>query len=117
MKKSDLIRVLVVMACLAAMPVAALAQGTPPARRDTTQRPARRTLDIRATAPAPEVVTIRPREIPVFSRSLLAPALFKPSVPANTVPTTSAGPNTNRRTVVIFPGTLPPSGSVPPRTP
>lgn len=107
------IRVHVVIAFLAAMP--AMAQGRPPVSRDTTQKPAgRRTLDIRATAPAPEVVTIRPREIPVFSRSLLAPALFKPPAAAGA----ADAPNTNRRTVVIFPGTLPVSGTQPvPRPP
>jgi hypothetical protein len=75
----------------------AVAQGSVRPTQPTQQR--RRTLDIRATAPAPEVVTIRPREIPAFDRALLAPAMLRP--PQNTAP----------RTVVIFPGFLTAAGA------
>lgn len=71
---------------------------TQPTRRDTTiQQGKRRTIDVRATAPAPEVVTIRPREIPGFPRSLLVPAMITPP----------AGDVRPPATVVIFPGTIP----------
>ena len=60
-------------------------------------RAPRRALDIRAQAPAPEVVTIRPREVPEFSRTLLAPAIYR-SQPVSDL---------NSRTIVIFPGALP----------
>ncbi len=102
----------------ALIPLGAEGQGAPPTQPPTVpppQRPVRRTLDIRAQAPAPEVVTIRPREIPQFSRVLLIPAVYAP--PAAASADSSA---TTRRTMVIFPGTLPvpgpvrPAGAVPP---
>jgi hypothetical protein len=70
-------------------------------------RPPRRALDIRAQAPAPEVVTIRPREIPLFSRALIAPAIYQPPVAAQTAGDQNGG------TVVILPGTLPIVAGVP----
>lgn len=70
-----------------------------PAGADSGQaRPARqgrRAIDIRATAPAPEVVTIRPREIPEFPRTLALPD----NLPAIRVPG-----DREPATVVIFPG-------------
>ncbi len=36
----------------------------------------RRTVEIRAQAPAPEVITVRPREVPQYTRRLLAPSLL-----------------------------------------
>ena len=74
-------------------------RGADPASQPAPQ-PRRRALDIRAQAPAPEVVTIRPREIPGFSRALLAPAVFQP-------PRQFTQVSEDRRTVVIFPGALP----------
>ena len=74
-------------------------RGAEPARQPVPQQ-RRRALDIRAQAPAPEVVTIRPREIPEFSRALLAPALFQP-------PSLFTQVSQDRRTVIIFPGALP----------
>jgi hypothetical protein len=70
-------------------------------------RPPRRALDIRAQAPAPEVVTIRPREIPLFSRALISPAIYQPPVAAQTSGDRTGG------TVVILPGTLPIVAGVP----
>lgn len=58
-------------------------------------RQGRRAIDIRATAPAPEVVTIRPREIPEFPRVLPLPD----GLPAVRVPS-----DREPVTVVIFPG-------------
>lgn len=74
-------------------------RGAEPASQPVPQQ-RRRALDIRAQAPAPEVVTIRPREIPEFSRALLAPALFQP-------PSLFTQVSQDRRTVIIFPGALP----------
>ena len=73
--------------------------GTDPAGQPAPQQ-RRRALDIRAQAPAPEVVTIRPREIPEFSRALLAPVVFQ-------APRLFTQVGQDRRTVVIFPGALP----------
>jgi hypothetical protein len=33
-------------------------------------------VEIRAQAPAPEVITVRPREVPQYTRRLLVPALI-----------------------------------------
>ncbi len=96
-----------------AIPLVVEGQGAPPGAPPATpppQRPVRRTLDIRAQAPAPEVVTIRPREIPQFSRTLLIPVLYPP--PPGGATADSA--DTSRRTVIIFPGTLPVSGAARP---
>ena len=97
------------------MPADAQAQAQPPVTRpapDSAQRPAprpaRRALDIRAAAPAPEVVTIRPREIPVFSRSLLVPVVIAPP------PATG---DHRPATVVIFPGVWPIGSADPARPP
>lgn len=39
----------------------------------------RRTVEIRAQAPAPEVITVRPRDVPQYTRRLLVPALITPA--------------------------------------
>ncbi|MEA3244762.1 MAG: hypothetical protein U9Q74_01270 [Gemmatimonadota bacterium] len=94
----------------AAAPARAQGQAQPPRRDSTTQQGRRRAIDIRATAPAPEVVTIRPREIPAFGRALLVPAVLQPP----------AGGDQPPATVVIFPGSLPvprPAAPAPPRRP
>jgi hypothetical protein len=39
----------------------------------------RRTVEIRAQAPAPEVITVRPRDVPQYTRRLLVPALLTPA--------------------------------------
>lgn len=108
------------MAFAVVIPLGVEGQGAPPVVPPVTppvtpppQRPVRRTLDIRAQAPAPEVVTIRPREIPQFSRALLIPLLYQPPVAGAATDTTDAG-NTSRRTMIIFPGTLPVSGAARP---
>lgn len=75
------------------------------------QAPRRRALEIRGQAPAPEIVTVRPREIPAYTRKLLVPALFADSVGG---PLTPARPRT---TIILLPAPLPdarPAGSPPP---
>ena len=58
------------------------AQATTPATAPTAPK-VRRTVEIRAQAPAPEVITVRPREVPPYTRRLLVPALLTP--PAETL--------------------------------
>ncbi|HEY3285745.1 MAG TPA: hypothetical protein VGJ96_01335 [Gemmatimonadaceae bacterium] len=52
---------------------------TPPAPAASTAPKVRRTVEIRAQAPAPEVITVRPREVPQYTRRLLVPALLTPA--------------------------------------
>ena len=59
--------------------------------------PRKRALEIRGQAPAPEVVTVRPRTTPAYTRKLIAPALYDP--PAGASARAAA-------TVVLLPGTL-----------
>jgi len=71
-------RLVLTLAVLAAVPSLVRAQqpATPPASAPTAPKPARRTVEIRAQAPAPEVITVRPREVPQYSRRLLVPSLL-----------------------------------------
>ena len=65
----------VIVAAIA--PVAARGQGRPAQPQPQPQLPAkRRTLEIRGQAPTPEVVTVRPREIPQFPRGIITPILY-----------------------------------------
>jgi len=82
---SRLLLGLCVVAVAAALPTVARAQQPAPATAATPATAApgtpiaakqRRTVEIRAQAPAPEVITVRPREVPAYSRRLLAPALL-----------------------------------------
>ncbi|MEJ7810301.1 MAG: hypothetical protein WKG32_07790 [Gemmatimonadaceae bacterium] len=60
---------MLVLVCAAAIPAAgASAQRTPPRRGQT--------IEIRGQVPTPQVVTVRPRETPVFSRQVLVPAFY-----------------------------------------
>jgi hypothetical protein len=87
-------------ALLLLAPAIAGAQVSPPVPPPGQQPPAkRRALEIRGQAPAPEVVTVRPREVPAYTRRIIVPALF------------DTRPATARRTVVLLPGPLP--GSIP----
>jgi hypothetical protein len=71
-------------ALLSIAPAIARAQGQPvpppPAQQPQQPQPPspqkRRALEIRGQAPAPEVVTVRPREIPQFQRAIIAPILY-----------------------------------------
>ena len=61
---------------VAAVAGSALAQQPPqpPARGQTQRRP--ETIEIRGQVPTPQVVTVRPREAPAYSRRVLVPAFF-----------------------------------------
>ena len=66
--------------------------GTPPAPPTPAKR---RALEIRGQAPAPEVVTVRPREVPNYTHRIIAPTLYD-APPASRASTT----------VVILPAPL-----------
>jgi len=79
------LRLALLLALVAAVPSLASAQQPTPAPTPapTTAAPVtpgaprvRRTVEIRAQAPAPEVITVRPREVPQYTRRLLVPALI-----------------------------------------
>jgi hypothetical protein len=57
-------------------------QTTPPTRGQAQRRP--ETIEIRGQVPTPQVVTVRPREAPVYNRRVLVPAFldrsFWPSI-------------------------------------
>ena len=56
---------------------AAGAQQPTPAPSQRTQPPRRgETIEIRGQVPTPQVVTVRPREAPAYSRRVLVPAYF-----------------------------------------
>jgi hypothetical protein len=80
--------VIAVLALMMGAPSVARAQqpGAPPTAQPAPTTPdapaaprARRTVEIRAQAPAPEVITVRPREVPQYTRRLLVPALINPA--------------------------------------
>jgi hypothetical protein len=52
-------------------------QPTPPRPAPRAQPPRRQeTIEIRGQVPTPQVVTVRPREAPAYSRRVLVPAFF-----------------------------------------
>jgi hypothetical protein len=52
-------------------------QPTPSRPAPRTQQPRRQeTIEIRGQVPTPQVVTVRPREAPAYSRRVLVPAFF-----------------------------------------
>ena len=73
------------------LPAVASAQGTsvpPPQQSQQPQPPSpqkRRALEIRGQAPAPEVVTVRPREVPQFQRKIITPILYDAAPSAPTI--------------------------------
>ena len=70
-------QILMALAVVAAAPAVARAQQSAPPPAGVPAAPrTRRTVEIRAQAPAPEVITVRPREVPPYSRRLLVPALL-----------------------------------------
>lgn len=107
------------------------ASGT--AQQPTTPRPAPRTqaprrqetIEIRGQVPTPQVVTVRPREAPAYSRRVLVPAFFDrdfwPSIlPPLQIISVSATPRTDSTARVVpdsasraQPGARPPSGTPP----
>jgi hypothetical protein len=82
----------------AAAPRLGAQQSTPPVPPPAQPAPKRRAIDIRGQAPAPEVVTVRPREIPQYSRRIVSPALITaPPVqrPSSTVVILPIAPDVN----------------------
>ena len=70
---------------LAASTTTAAAQaGQPPAQRRQQQPRRQETIEIRGQVPTPQVVTVRPREAPAYSRRVLVPSFldrdFWPSI-------------------------------------
>ena len=47
-----------------------------PTRKPRTQAPRSSTIEIRGQVPTPQVVTVRPRETPAYSRRVLVPGFF-----------------------------------------
>ena len=93
-------RTMLGMAALAVVFVAAGAEAQRPARRQQA-------IEIRGQVPTPQVVTVRPREVPAYSRQVLVPNFydhdFWPSIvqPYQMVPqrmiTGTAVPDSTRR--------------------
>ena len=99
-------------------------QPTRPAPR--TQTPRRQeTIEIRGQVPTPQVVTVRPRETPAYSRRVLVPAFFDhdfwPSIlppleivsPSGAPRADSTSRSTADSTSRARPTTRPPSGTPP----
>ena len=59
----------IALAAVAVLPALAQAQARPPARR---QAP----IEIRGQVPTPQVVTVRPREVPNYDRRVLVPTFY-----------------------------------------
>ena len=76
-----MIRALVIMGLAAS--AASLAQAQQPTTRTNTPR-RQATIEIRGQVPTPQVVTVRPREAPAYSRRVLVPTFldhdFWPSI-------------------------------------
>jgi hypothetical protein len=70
-------RAIAVAITLFAVPVVVEGQQQPPAQQPA-KRPARRqaAIEIRGVVPTPQVVTVRPREVPQYSRVVLVPNYY-----------------------------------------
>jgi hypothetical protein len=113
--------------CLFAATSAVEAQQPTPQRSPTRTQPPRRqeTIEIRGQVPTPQVVTVRPREAPAYSRRVLVPAFldrdFWPSIlPPLQIVSAPATPPTDSTARVMpdsasraQPGARPPSGTPP----
>jgi hypothetical protein len=113
--------------CLFAATSAVEAQQPTPQRPPTRTQPPRRqeTIEIRGQVPTPQVVTVRPREAPAYSRRVLVPAFldrdFWPSIlPPLQIVSAPAMPRTDSTARVMpdsasraQPGARPPSGTPP----
>lgn len=62
------------LAALVVVPVAAAHAQQRPEQRAQPRR--QETIEIRGQVPTPQVVTVRPREAPAYSRRVLVPAFF-----------------------------------------
>jgi hypothetical protein len=114
------------LASLVAVNSAEAQRPTPPRPAPRTQTPRRQeTIEIRGQVPTPQVVTVRPRETPVYSRRVLVPAFFDrdfwpsilPALQIVLVPATLSADTTTRATPDSAsraqPATRPPSGTPP----
>ena len=63
-------------AALALLLVGALALDSSPAHAQRRQPRRQQTIEIRGTVPTPQVVTVRPREVPTYSRQVLVPRFY-----------------------------------------
>jgi len=102
-----------------------MANAQQPTRKPRTQAPRSSTIEIRGQVPTPQVVTVRPRETPAYSRRVLVPGFFDhdfwPSIlgPLQIVsaPVTPRADSTARVTPDSAsraqPGARPPSGTPP----
>jgi hypothetical protein len=54
----------------------ALAGGGVQAQAGGAKKPAATTVEIRGEVPTPQLVTVRPREVPEYSRGVLVPSLY-----------------------------------------
>lgn len=59
---------------LATLVVGALVPAVAAAQRPTARR--QQTIEIRGQVPTPQVVTVRPREVPMYSRQVLVPNFY-----------------------------------------
>ena len=127
---SALVNVAPAAVALAIVAVAArdlAAQQPPPRPAPRAQTPRRQeTIEIRGQVPTPQVVTVRPRETPAYSRRVLVPAFFDhdfwPSIlppleivsppPATRVDTTSRSTTADSASRARS-STRPPSGTPP----
>ena len=70
------VTIAVVLATFASLS-SAVANAQEPTRQPRTQAPRRpSTIEIRGQVPTPQVVTVRPRETPAYSRRVLVPGFF-----------------------------------------
>ena len=65
-----------VQAALVLILVGALALDSSPAHAQRRQPRRQPTIEIRGTVPTPQVVTVRPREVPTYSRQVLVPRFY-----------------------------------------
>ena len=72
-----LVRCITIAAALATFVAlsSGLANAQQPTKKPKTQAP-RSTIEIRGQVPTPQVVTVRPRETPAYSRRVLVPGFF-----------------------------------------
>jgi hypothetical protein len=125
MNNSAVAASIIVLLCASAA-AATAQQPTPPKpapRAQTTRR--QETIEIRGQVPTPQVVTVRPREAPAYSRRVLVPAFFDrdfwPSIlPPLQIVSAPAMPRTDSTARVMpdsasraQPGARPPSGTPP----
>jgi hypothetical protein len=125
-KKNIAVAASVIVLLCASAAAATAQQPTPPKPAPRTQTPRRQeTIEIRGQVPTPQVVTVRPREAPAYSRRVLVPAFldrdFWPSIlPPLQIISAPATPRTDSAARVMpdtasraQPGARPPSGTPP----